>query len=310
MEDIGNLVAVHGVLLVFASVLLDQLGIPVPAVPALIVGGALAADGRLSAAELFAAAVVATLIANFVWYATGRHYGNRVVKTLCKVSLTPDTCVGQTHSVFERWGTKTLLVSNFIPGLSTVAPPLAGAIGVGWLRFLFFSILGAILWVGAGLGLGILFKEQIAEILALLESMGVIAIAALIALLVAYVGYKWWERHRFFSMLRMARIGVDELYRLMGDGTVPVIVDVRTQSARTLEPRRIPGAVHVPLQAVDLHARNLPRDREIILYCTCPNDVSAAEAAKLLINSGFTRVRPLHGGLDAWIAAGYSVERI
>jgi membrane protein DedA with SNARE-associated domain/rhodanese-related sulfurtransferase len=308
MQDISHLIAQHGLALVFANVLLDQLGLPTPALPALMVAGALAAEGKLSAPALFGIAVAATLIADSVWYAAGRRYGNRIMKTLCRVSLTPDYCVNQTQTLFERWGMNALLVANFIPGLATVAPPLAGATGIGWPRFLFFSTLGASLWAGAGLGVGMAFKEQIAQLLGWLERMGTMAITAVVVLCAAYVAYKWWERHRFFTMLRMARISVDELYRLMEAGAGPVVVDVRSQTARALEPRRIPGARHVPLHAVGLHAGDLPRDRDIVLYCTCPNEVSAAEAAKLLMNSGFTRVRPLHGGLEAWIAAGYEVE--
>ena len=310
MQDLSQLIVHYGVALVFANVLLDQLGFPTPAIPVLLVAGALAADGKLSAPELFGVAVVATLIADLVWYAVGRHYGNRVMKALCRVSLTPDSCVSQTQTLFERWGINALLIANFIPGLATVAPPLAGATGVGWLRFLIFSALGAFLWAGAGLGVGMVFKEQIEYLLALFERMGALAVVVLGALFAAYVAYKWWERHRFFTMLRMARINVDELYRLIDTGAIPVIVDVRSQTARALEPRRIPGARHVPLGAVGQHVGDLPRDREIILYCTCPNEVSAAEAAKLLMNHGFTRVRPLHGGLEAWIAAGYDVEAL
>ncbi len=308
MQDINHLIAQYVLALIFANVLFDQLGFPIPAIPALLVAGALAADGKLSAPALFGVAVVATLIADSVWYAAGRRYGNRIMKTLCRVSLTPDYCVNQTQMLFERWGMNALLVANFIPGLATVAPPLAGATGIGWPRFLFYSTLGAFLWVGAGLGVGMVFKEQIELLLAWVERMGSVAITIVVVLCVAYVAYKWWERHRFFTMLRMARISVDELYRLMEAGAGPVVVDVRSQTARTLEPKRIPGARHVPLHAVSQHAGDLPRDRDIILYCTCPNEVSAAEAAKLLMNSGFTRVRPLHGGLEAWIAAGYEVE--
>jgi membrane protein DedA with SNARE-associated domain/rhodanese-related sulfurtransferase len=310
MQDIGHLIAQHGLALVFANVLLDQLGFPIPAIPALLVAGALAADGKLSAPGLFGVAVVATLIADSVWYAAGRRYGNGIMKMLCRVSLTPDFCVSQTQTLFERWGMNALLIANFIPGLATVAPPLAGATGIGWPRFLFFSTLGAFLWAGAGLGVGMVFKAQIGQLLAWLEPMGTVAVTIVIVLCAAYIAYKWWERRRFFNMLRMARIGVDELYRLMEAGAGPVVVDVRSQTARTLEPKRIPGALHVPLHAVGLHAKDLPRDRDIILYCTCPNEVSAAEAAKLLMNGGFTRVRPLHGGLEAWIAAGYEVERL
>jgi membrane protein DedA with SNARE-associated domain/rhodanese-related sulfurtransferase len=310
MQEINQLIAQHGLALIFSNVFLDQLGFPAPAIPALMVAGALAADGRLLAPEVFVVSVVATLIADSAWFLAGRRYGNGVMKVLCRVSLTPDLCVNRTQTLFERWGVNALLIAKFIPGLAVVAPPLAGATGIGWTRFLLFSTVGAGLWVGAGMGLGMVLKEQIERLLGVLESAGGTAIIVLGALFAAYLAYKWWERHRFFTMLRMARISVDELYRLMDAGAGPVIVDVRTQTARELEPRRIPGALHVSLDAIDEHASDLPRDRDIILYCTCPNEISAAEAAKLLMNSGLTRVRPLHGGLDAWIAAGYDVEEL
>jgi len=136
MQDISHLIAQHGLALVFLNVLLDQLGLPTPAIPALLVAGALAADGKLSAPGLFGVAVLATLIADAVWYAAGRRYGNGIMKLLCRVSLTPDYCVNQTQTLFERWGMNALLIANFIPGLATVAPPLAGATGIGWPRFL------------------------------------------------------------------------------------------------------------------------------------------------------------------------------
>lgn len=310
MHDVQLLIVQYGLALVFANVLLDQLGIPIPAVPVLMVAGAFAADGRLAAPEVFVLSVIATLMADSAWYLAGRRYGNRVMKTLCRVSLTPDLCVSQTQTTFERWGVNALLVAKFIPGLAVIAPPLAGATGIGWLRFLLYSALGASLWVGASMGAGLVLQDQIETLLAALERTGAWAVAAAGALLLAYVAYKWAERHRFFKALRMARISVDELYRLMDAGTAPVVVDVRSQTARALDPRLIPGSLHVPLQAVDHHARDLPRDRDIILYCACPNEASAAEAAKVLMNSGFKRVRPLHGGLDAWVAAGYQVEAL
>jgi membrane protein DedA with SNARE-associated domain/rhodanese-related sulfurtransferase len=310
MQPLDQLIAQHGSILVFGNVLLEQLGAPVPAVPALMIGGAMAMDGRLSAPLLFVGAIAGSLIGDSVWYAAGRAYGNRVMKTLCRVSLTPDSCVSDTQNRFERWGSNALVVAKFIPGLSTIAPPLAGATGIGWPRFLVLSTLGAALWVAAGLGLGMIFSAQIDRLLAALERMGSTALLVVAGLVLAYLAYKVWDRYRFFRMLRMSRISVDDLYRLIDVGAEPVIVDVRSQTARSLQPTRIPGAVHVPLQAVDQHAKELPRDREIVLYCTCPNEVSAAEAAKLLMDSGFKKVRPLHGGLDAWIAAGHAVERI
>lgn len=308
MHDIIALIGQYGLTVVFVNVLAEQLGVPVPALPTLVVAGALAADGTLSAPALFAGAYAACMIADSAWYLAGRLYGSRVMKTLCRISLTPDVCVSQTQTRFERWGINALVAAKFVPGLSMIAPPLAGATRIGWPRFLFFNSLGAALWVGAGLGGGWLLKTQVESLLARLESTGTLAIALVGVLLAGYVAFKWWERHRFFAMLRGARIDVDELYRMMDAGQSPVVVDVRTSTARALDPRQIPGTLHVPLHAVDRHTQELARDREIIIYCSCPNEVSSAEAARLLMNSGFARVRPLRGGLDAWIAAGYAVE--
>jgi membrane protein DedA with SNARE-associated domain/rhodanese-related sulfurtransferase len=306
----NEFVSTYGIAFIFVNVLADQIGLPVPAIPGLVVAGALAANGELSALGLFTAAVAATLIGDSAWYYAGRHYGNRVMKTLCRISLTPDACVNQSQTFFDRWGMNALIIGKFVPGLATVLPTLAGATHIGWPRFLLFSTASAALWVGSGLVIGMALKGQVEPVLAQMENMGSIAITVVGALFAAYIVWKWWERHRFLKKLRMARVSVDELYRLMDSGEEPLIVDVRTQSARMLEPRRIRGALHVPLHAVEQHVKELPRDRDIILYCTCPNEVSAAEAAKMLMNSGFTRVRPLHGGLDAWIAAGYAVEEI
>jgi membrane protein DedA with SNARE-associated domain/rhodanese-related sulfurtransferase len=259
---------------------------------------------------LFAVALAACLLADIAWYIAGRRFGNRVMKLLCRISLTPDYCVSDTQARFERWGVNVLVIAKFVPGLATIAPPLAGATRIAWPRFLFFNSLGGALWVGTGLGGGILLGPYMEPLLTWLDQIGSIAVVIIVALLAAYIAFKWWDRRRFFMMLRMARISVDELYRLIDAGLKPVIVDVRSQTARALEPRRIPGALHVPLHAVDHHVKGLPRDREIILYCTCPNEASAAQAAKILMNNGFTKVRPLHGGLEAWIVAGYEVEEL
>ncbi len=143
-----------------------------------------------------------------------------------------------------------------------------------------------------------------------MQAVGGAALSIAAALVAAYIAYKWWQRRRFYAFLRMARMTVGELYRLLDSGAAPLIVDVRSETARSLEPRRIPGAVHVPVQDMERHIKELPRDREIVLYCTCPNEASAAKVAKVLMSYGFRRVRPLRGGLDAWIAAGYAVEAL
>jgi len=300
----------YRILMIAVNVLANQLGLPVPVIPTLIVAGAWAAQGTISPAALFAAAIFACVAADSVWFLAGRVYGNGVMKLLCRISLTPDSCVSDTQSRFERWGSNALLVAKFVPGLALIAPPLAGATKMAWLRFLVFSTFGSAAWVGVAILGGMLFRHQIEQIMPRLADFGVAAASAIGVLLAAYIGYKWWERKRFYSVLRMARINVEELYQLMDAGRTPLIVDVRSQTALTLNPRRIPGALHVPLLEVEQHLRDFSRDREIVAYCTCPNEASAAQVAKLLMNTGFRKVRPLYGGLDAWIAAGYAVDPI
>jgi membrane protein DedA with SNARE-associated domain/rhodanese-related sulfurtransferase len=308
MQHIILSIGHYGLLIVTVNVLLDQLGLPVPAVPTLVVAGAIAAAGQISLPALFVCSVIACLSADCVWYVVGEKYGIRVLKMLCKISLEPDSCVSQTQTRFERWGINSLVIAKFVPGLAIIAPPMAGALRIGWPRFVFLSTCAAILWVGCGLGAGVLFRSQIGQLLEHLSEFGSLTAAGILLLLAAYIAYKWWERSRFYKMLRMARINVADLYALIQSGASPLIIDVRSVTARELEPRWIPGALHVPLQDVAHHLKELPRDRDTILYCTCPSEASAARVAKILMNHGFKRVRPLYGGLDAWVAAGYAVE--
>jgi membrane protein DedA with SNARE-associated domain/rhodanese-related sulfurtransferase len=300
----------YRILVICANVLANQMGLPVPVLPTLIVGGALAAQGTLSPAQLFAGAVIACLLADSAWFFAGRFYGGGVMKLLCRISLTPDSCVSETQSRFERWGANALIVAKFVPGLSLIAPPLAGATRMGWARFLAYSTLGAAAWVGVALLGGMLFRHQIEMLLPRIADFGVAALSAFCVLLVAYVAYKGWERMRFYSVLRMAQITVPELHKLMATPSPPLVVDVRSATAVQLDPRAIPGSLRIPLTEVRRHLRELPRDREIVSYCTCPNEASAAQVAKILLENGFNRARPLHGGLDAWIAAGYTVEKV
>jgi membrane protein DedA with SNARE-associated domain/rhodanese-related sulfurtransferase len=299
----------YGLIVVVVNVLLDQIGLPVPAVPTLIVAGAVAADGQLPLFALFVLSALACLTADCGWYLVGQRYGIRVLKTLCRISLEPDSCVSQTQTRFERWGVNSLVIAKFIPGLAIIAPPMAGALRIGWWRFVLLSSCSAVLWVGSALAAGVLFKNKIAQLLDHVSEFGGMAGTVIVVALAAYIAFKWWQRSRFYKMLRMARISVNDLFALMQAGASPVIVDVRSATARALEPRWIPGALHVPLQEAAHRLKELPRDREIILYCTCPSEASAARVAKILMNHGFKRVRPLYGGLDAWVAAGYAVEQ-
>jgi membrane protein DedA with SNARE-associated domain/rhodanese-related sulfurtransferase len=307
-QQLLSTIGQYGLAIVFFNVLVQQIGLPVPAVPTLVIAGALAADGQLPPAALFFLSVVACSMADCGWYFIGQTYGIRVLKLLCRISLEPDSCVSQTQTRFERWGINSLVVAKFIPGLAIIAPPLAGAMRIGWARFIALSAAGAALWVGTAMAAGALFRAQIAMMLRHVGAIGSAAALMVGGALAIYIAYKWWERMRFFKSLRMARIGVAELFELLQAGAEPIIVDVRSPTARALEPRWIPGALHVPLESIAKHVKDLPRDRDIVLYCSCPSEASAARVARVLMNHGFKKVRPLHGGLDAWRAAGYAVD--
>ena len=246
------LVTQYGLLIVGMNVLLDQIGLPVPAMPTLIVAGAVAADGTLASRPLFAWSVAAC-VAGRQRMVPGRseRYGIRVLKTLCRISLEPDSCVSQTQTRFERWGINSLVIAKFVPGLAIIAPPLAGALRIGWLRFIALSACGAILWVGAGSRPGMLFKSQIdadaaSTWIASAASPGLIA-ARLLAI---YIAFKWWERSASTGCCAWRGSASQDLYELMQAGASPIIIDVRSATARALEPRWIPGALHVPLQEV------------------------------------------------------------
>jgi membrane protein DedA with SNARE-associated domain/rhodanese-related sulfurtransferase len=310
MQSITTLAEHYGVGLIFLNVLLDQLGVPVPALPTLILAGALIADGRLPGFAVLGVTVVASVLADTVWYLAGWRYGNKVMKTLCRISLSPDSCVRQTEVRFERWGASLLIFAKFIPLVAMIAPPLAGAVRVGWPTFLLFSVLAAILWGTAGIGAGLVFHNQIDYILAGVEDMGRWGLILIGLVLAAYVLVKDLQRRRFFKTLRMARITVDELQALIQAGAKPTIMDVRSPGARARDGRLIPGALVVDMAQLEKALPELPTDGDTVVYCTCPNEASAARVAKLLMARGFTRVRPLLGGFDAWVEAGFSVDHL
>jgi membrane protein DedA with SNARE-associated domain/rhodanese-related sulfurtransferase len=309
MSDPFALVARHGLLLVFANVLVEQAGLPIPALPTMVVAGAFAAEGYMPVVALITVVLVAALVGDALWYFAGRRYGVRVLRLLCMVSLSPDACVRQTEDKYGRWGTFTLVFGKFVPGVSTLAPPLAGAMGLTFPRFLLLDAIGSLLWAGVAVAVGAIFHGQITAVIDVLADLGVKALQVVALLLVAFIAFKWFERWRFLRSLRLARISVDELRNLIDAGSAPVVVDVRSPSVRALDGRYIPGALAMDLHDVREHRPDLPAEREIVFYCSCPNEASAAAAARQLMALGYAKVRPLLGGLDEWVAAGYDVER-
>lgn len=301
MPQLADLIQMYGVLIVFGIVLVEQFGLPIPAFPILIVAGALAVDGNVSWQLCLAAAVCACLICDYFWFRAGRFYGKRILRLLCKISLSPDSCVNQTEDRFRRFGVKSLLVSKFVPGFNTIAAPLSGAIGTNTRAFLAFSVTGAALWSGTGILLGVWFHKSVDSVLETLSTMGSTALSVVLSLLGLFIVVKYVERRRHRARTGVPRIEIGELLELIDGGHDPLIVDARSLTAQELE-AAIPGAlVFQACEPAQLMA-SLDRNRHIVVYCSCPNDVTAAEVARQFLSNGFHRARPLKGGLDAWNA--------
>jgi membrane protein DedA with SNARE-associated domain len=259
----------YGYLLLFAFVLAEQSGLPVPAVPVLLGVGALTGAGRMSMTLAFAAALAASLPPDVVWYELGRRRGARVLAILCRISLEPDSCVRNTENLFMRRGRGALLIAKFFPGLSTVAPPLAGMVGIARWQFLVLDIAAAILWAGTWMTLGYIFSDAL-DIVAswagrLGNSLGVVIGVAL----GGYVAYKFIQRRRFLRSLRVARITPEELKRRLDGGDEMVaIIDTRSVLEVNAEPRAVPGALWIPAEEISRRQAELPRGRELVLYCS------------------------------------------
>ena len=305
MDLLLHLIAAYGLWLVFAAVLLDQGGVPVPAYPVIVVTAAVAFERGESTWALLAVAVAAAVLADWLWFLGGRKLGTRLVRLMCKLSLSPDSCVVRTRGIYGRWGAASLIVAKFVPGFAAVATTLAGQSGTRTSTFLLFDAIGAVLWAAGAIVLGIVFHDAVGDVLATLEQLGHFALPVIAALLAAFVLWKWIRRRQFLRALRMARISPEELATRLAAGDAPLILDVREviQRERT---GWIPGAL---LVSTPDEAHVLPH-HEVIIYCDCPNEVSAAVMARALMSRGFRNVRPLAGGFEAWRAQGLAIEGV
>lgn len=291
--------------ILFLWVLVEQLGIPVPSIPLLVAAGTLTATHRIHALPVMASILLACLIADSLWYYLGVRYGSRVVKLVCRMSLEASTCVKKTESSFSRHGATTLLFAKFIPGLSTVAPPIAGQTGMPFARFAAYDLVGSAIWASAfvfgGRFLGD-FAERHAMLIHLLTRFGVLLFVLVVLGLVAR---RIWSQRQFLRDLQNSAITATELKNLMnmaesGDAKHPFIVDLRHPLDYLPDPRVLPGALRISPTELEKHCHLLPRDTDVVLYCTCPNDETSATLAKRLQRLGVHRVRPLRGGFEGW----------
>ena len=299
----------HGQLVIFMVVFLEQAGLPLPALPFLLSAGALSATGKFNPFLGIGVTVLACVLANTLWFYLGRYRGTQVLGLLCRLSLEPDSCVRRAQNVFTRYGLRGLLISKFVTGLNTVAAPLAGMGGIPISRFLFVDAVGSLLFGACFIVIGFFFSNQIEQIFAAITHIGGSALSLMIGLTILYIAYKYWQRQRLLNELRMARITVAELRQKLDDGENPIILDLRSGAELKLDPSVIRGALHVEMDKIENWSQKMAHDRDIVVYCSCPNEISSARFALLLKRKGFTRIRPLLGGIDAWRKQKYPTEQ-
>lgn len=307
MEQIIPFLKEYGYVVLFFWVLGETMGLPLPTAPLLITVGALAGLGYLNLLLCFGLAACAALLSDIFWYDMGRRKGAKVLSLMCRVSLEPDSCVRWTQNIFVRHGARTLLVTKLVPGLSAVSTPLAGIVRMRMPIFLLFDFMGILIWVGVYTLLGYVFREQLDRALIYAAGMGNTVLVFAGGGLALYILGKYRGRRRFLRELVIARITPEDLKLKLDAGEDILILDVRHALDFETDPQIIPNAVRIPSELLDSHPK-VPSGREVVVYCSCPNEASSAQIALRLRQRGITRVRPLAGGLNAWRDHGYPVE--
>ncbi len=299
MSETLEFLAQHGTLVLFVAVLAEQIGLPLPAVPLLIAAGALVGTGQMSLSVAVVTAVFAALLGDQVWFELGRRRGRQVLNWLCRISFEPTSCVRRTEDFYARHGVRSLVVAKFIPGLSTIAPPLAGIMGLSVSQYLLYNGLGTLLWVGSGIGLGYLFTDQLEQALSMTAHWGLTVGLVLLVSMTIYAIYKMLKWYRMERLV--PRLTAQQVIEKLTAGEDPLIIDLRSIGDRREIPG-IPGSLPLLFEEVLARHQDLPRDRDVILYCSCPQDAASIQAAWKLREKGFTRVWPLAGGIEAWRA--------
>jgi len=289
----------EGVWVVFLNVLLQQLGLPIPAVSTLLVAGSLAVSSS-QAGEMLAAAVLASMLADWTWYMAGRAFGYRVLSGLCKLSINPGSCVSETEGRFIRWGPWSLIAAKFIPGFSTVAPPIAGSLRMPLPSFLTAAGIGAALWAGLAILAGWLLRDQVRSAMEMMSRHGVEAIAVIAIVLGAWVLWKLWQKYRFERLAAIPHITPVELMEALESNEPPLLLDFRG-AALVAQDGPIQCATQASVDDLPQAAGEWSKEHPIVTLCACPEDATAIRAAQLLMKLGFKSVRPLKGGYEAWM---------
>ena len=258
----------HGYSVIFFWVLAEQGGIPLPSLPLLLSAGALSAEGKISFHVLLFLTFAGAFLSDLMWFQLGRTQGGRILHLLCRISIEPDSCVRNTENLFMKRGASSLLVSKFLPGLNTVAQPMAGIVRLSWVKFLCYDVCGTMFWAGSILLIGRIFHRQVEDVLALLRRSGASLLLIVIVGAAVWIAFKSIQRRRFLHKLRIARISPEELKDEIDSGQPVVIVDLRNEFALDENSVQIAGALRLTPEEIEVRHKEIPRDTDIVLYCT------------------------------------------
>jgi len=306
--DLIRLIAAYGYWIVLAVAFVDQFGAPIPAIAILLAAGAVAGEGQLRLEGVLAAAWAATVAGDWVLYQGGRWRGGPLMRGLCSFSLAPDTCVRKTETSFQRRGWKALVIAKFVPGLALFAAPVAGTLRMPLAQFLLFDSIGSLLYNMVVVGLGFVLHDQLDRVVGWFRALGSAAIPVVVGTILAYWAWRIVQKRRILRSLRSRRLTPDALRLRLESGEPLRIVDLRTTIAYEATRQTLPGAIRLDPEELEQRHSEIPRDCDVVLYCTCPNETTSARVALALKKRGIERVFPLEGGLEAWISCGYPVE--
>ena len=293
------LIKYEGIIL-FAVVLTEQIGVPIPAVPFLLAAGSLARSGESSFMLSLGLAFLACTIDDLTMFHFGRSRGSRALGTLCRVSLDPGTCIRRTEDLFMRYGLRSLFAAKFIIGLGPVAAALSGHFGIHILRFFSYGAMGSLAWILTYLVIGYIFSDQLEDIAEYLARFGIWFLIFLAAAMAAYLIYRYMKRQRILRELNIPKISTEDLRRMVDNNEDVMIIDLRSTLDIAASPYAIPGAIQMSMEELKGKLQEIPKDKEIALYCACPNEATSATAALLLQKNGIIKARPLAGGVEAW----------
>jgi membrane protein DedA with SNARE-associated domain/rhodanese-related sulfurtransferase len=298
MDFLRGLFAEWGALIVLVNTLLHEAGVPVPLTPTVIVAGAMDSTA-LGITSTVLAVVLGSVVGNSIWFYLGRRSGSSVLRTLCRLSLSPDTCVAKTSNAFDRWGPALLAVGRFIPGVSLVAPPMAGMSGMSWPRFLWLTAAGAALWGAVMVLAGSAFEAAIAVSLRWIAGVRVGPWEVVLLVVGGYIAWRLVRRRAQRQLKGVPRLDIDALRAALQRDPPAIVIDVRGTVMRASDDGGGIEAIAVDLQDIDGFDIARLSGRQVVIFCGCPNEASAATAALKLQSRGVRDVHVLRGGVDA-----------